>query len=290
MRKINVGIGLCILMLIVVFGTAFYSLSRRNPSVYIDISGPEDMYYVTLLSESITNYTIHEYKGPEDRVRVTSGVIPDIVWERFDEYAQKDDFYFPAFVDKWDINHSRFSCGDMAPRVFKILIYSPKEDKVIAGERVFRNYLSDTYYEAEVKGEKVKMSMKWSNVILELLMFLGRFGIAFSVKVLLTYFVFRFRQQWQTQGIIRISLMTQMLLQLTVSIIYLFYGLFAFYLFLILTNIIVLLIEGGCYIHLLWKKETTRKEKILFAIYVLLSNGVVFYASKSFQLRLLFPL
>lgn len=289
-KKSRILLGIFVFILMAALFTAYIGrhFDGRKPSVFIDLKGIENgPVYVTLLAESADQYTVHEYKEPKDQTEAATGTVPNFIWEKFADFAQKEDFHLLAYIGKYDLQNPAFAWEYFAPKAFKILIYFPEQDKFVLGKQVIRNHLLESRYTAEVQGEQVVLSAKWDVVALEFLMFLMRLAISLGIKIMLAYLMFRFDIEWQRRGFLEVSLITQIAQHLIAGIAYLYLGIIGFYYFLILLHAIVLLVEGGYYTAAFREHEATKKEKLLLLLYVIFTNGGTFYATGIFQFMFL---
>jgi hypothetical protein len=71
------------------------------------------------------------------------------IWEAFDSYQDKDDFYFLQYFTKLG-EDAAFRWGYYPPKEFKILLYFPDDGSFAVSDEVYERYAFDSYYTVDL--------------------------------------------------------------------------------------------------------------------------------------------
>ncbi|RRD96398.1 hypothetical protein EII17_00075 [Clostridiales bacterium COT073_COT-073] len=257
-----------------------------KPSLHIEVKGvEEEAYYVTAFSSKDSNGPL---QATESKQQYASSEYLETqegkAWLRFHEYSLIDDFYFLPHMEKCDSSDNLFSWTYRPPKVFKIAIYLPKQDKLIVSG-VYERFFFHSKFTAQLYGDRLIVFTPGMQFIIEIFWFLLRVVLTIGVELLLAYYVFHYRQKWQIQSIIRVNLYTQVLLNLVLGMALLLSGLIDYFIAFGVMEVIVILIEATAYYFAFRKYNASQKEFLMVFLYTVLANilslvvGIVIHIS-----------
>lgn len=199
------------------------------------------------------------------------------IWKSFVEYEDKDGFYF--LQRGWQVNESKeLNWTYYPPKEFKALLYYPESDIFLISEicerYAFHSYFTvnlednNTMLTEDVRVIEIYQSYKYEKEIISLI-------ICIVITVLIEIIIailFGFREKKQLLLILGVNVITQILLNVFLSIINYNSGYFAFIAFYILFELIVIGIEAVVFYNLLYKVSEVKKSKWYGVIYALIAN------------------
>lgn len=265
---------LTILLIFTIFIGSAYADAGPKPSVNIEIKGLEEgkTYYVTLLSkdESTGPYSAGNELRDED---CRPG------YEKFTELKDKDGYYFISYLEKL-MGPGTFSWSYYPPYDFKIAIYNVENNSVLISDPMSRyafnsNFKMD-YSDLGVKddtyyfGSELNIS-KAPNVSRELSSFVLRVILTILIEYVVALIIFR-PTKAQTKLIIETNIFTQIILNVTISLLVYFYGFMSYFLTLIPLEIFVFAIEAAIYRKKINIDLPTGKKPAPAILYSLIAN------------------
>lgn len=266
----------CIVIIFAILPITAFADIGPKPSVVIDFSGLEgEIYYATLLSETTST---GPYSVLTDRSEVHAHYDEDDpdypIVRKFIEYEDADGFYFIQFLQNCS-ETQQLVWGYHPPERFKILLYFPETDTFLTGEAIYEKYAFDSYFHATISngGISVEKSYDYAAEVPSLLI-----RIALTIIIELgVALLFGFRERKIFRFIAIVNVITQIALNLALNIINFFSGSLGFFLFYILLEIAVFIIEAILYKVYLSKHSETLLPNRSPTIYALVSNTVSFF-------------
>ncbi|NLO96974.1 MAG: hypothetical protein GX091_02670, partial [Peptococcaceae bacterium] len=204
-----------------------------------------------------------------------------VIFLKFSEYRDVDGYYFLQYFQNCSQTH-RFSWTYYPPQKFKILLYFPEKDRFVVSNEHFERYAFDSYFTANVfapdpsfQGEFEVKVVKSYNYTYEMLSLLTRIILTIVLELAIAL-MFGFWERKQLRLIALVNVVTQIALNLTLSIIDYQLGLMAFLIFFVLLEIAVLVAEAV--IYTLYLQKISKKEIPSWkpALYALTANAVSF--------------
>lgn len=234
-----------------------------KPSVVVSFEGiEEEPYYVTLLSKDnnvgpwSTNTKYHEgYRNASKEV-----------WEKFKQYQDVDGFSFIGFYDRCTKNQP-FRWGYYPPAEFKILVYLPKQDKMIISKNTYTQYAFDSYYTCNLTKEGIAagdLDRKGGSVLAEYPVsseigwMLCRIAATIVIELIIAWF-FGYRKKNQVVVILLTNLVTQTVLNIIIHLVVMKRGSFPIISGYFWVELLIVVMEGFLYQKLLSKGEETKK-------------------------------
>lgn len=272
------------LCMIMVFPIGVSGDTGPKPSVRIQFKNMGDeLCYGTLLSKEESTGPARAWDGKEENINLD--FVDREIWEAFASYEDSDGYYFLQWA--WNVSDTKeLAWTYYPPNEFKILLYYPETNTFISSD-VCKRYAFDTYYTVDMDGQKmasveydkslsgdsrlnVFKSYELKNEIIGLM---GRMAIAVVIEIVIGL-LFGFRKK-ELLYILLINIITQILLNVLLNVLpfdYLYY---------LLLEILVLVVEGVFYC-LVFKKK--RWYCLLYAFVANVSSFVI-----GFFLANLFP-
>ncbi len=248
---------LCFLLVAILYEPVYADLAP-HPSVTVTIEGfPDNNVYGTLLSKT-------ESYGPyscDDIERKKPGDVEGAkAFDAFYDYALHDSFFF--WGDIHFFQKGNYHWGYYPPEVFKVFIYDPVKDIVYASEEK-SNYAFDSYYRVRLQDDgtlSVTETPHFETIICE---FLIRVFITVLVELMIAI-LFGYRDEKSIKIIIAVNCITQVILNLTLSLFVFFDGPSTWDVLLPVSELIVFLIEAVVYS--IWLKMRSKKRAVLYAL------------------------
>lgn len=248
------------------FALTAHADTGPKPSVVIDFNDLNGKtYYVTLLSEAKSRgpYSALTDRGDKHANYQTNDSDYN-AFRKFVEYKDADGYYFIQYFQDCS-QTQQFQWTYYPPEIFKILIYFPDTDTFIASKS-YSCYAFDSYFtvyiadlnlspEAQNAGEiVVQKSYDYTKEIISLII---RIIITLAIEIALAL-AFGFREKKLIRFIIVVNFITQISLNLALNLINYYSGALAFYIFYILLEIGVFIIEAS--IYTVYMKKISKKE------------------------------
>ena len=255
-------------------------------SVNITFENTEQMgdgFYVTLLANE-------EGRGPWYMAEGTYpsfdyGIDEDI-FDKFKTFAEDDEFYLWPYIEEC---HDTFVFGYYPPTTFKILVYSPKDDK-FAISNIYERYAFHSYYTVSLEGfseisvsthgeiteEKLLTAAESYDRTNEIRGLIARLIITLGIELILAY-IFGYKGALSISVIFIANAITQILLNLYLNYdIYLHGNSFTYrlggYVFI---ELLILIAEGTLYAFTVAKLSEDPSKKKAF-IYAAVANILSF--------------
>ena len=239
-----------------------------KPSVTITISDPpEGHYYVTLLG--------NEEHGPwgfvneENMEADVSGEEETEAYKAFLTYEDEEGYRLLNYVSECSEDHE-FKWSYYPPENFKIAIYSVKDQSLKISQAINREAF-EAYYDVNFKND---MSVSEDTR-------LGRRIALFAIRVIVTIgvelllgVILGYRSKSEIRTIIITNLITQVTLNLFMSLIDYSTGAYAWLIFFPIGELIVLVIE--MIVYLIKFKGQNKFKTVLYSMF---ANGLTLYLS-----------
>ena len=284
MKKIRTMF-LCILAIMFIFPLAAQADMGPKPSVVIDFKGLEgETYYTTLLSrvESTGPYSVlnfndgiyaHYQEGDEDYE----------IFLKFNEYQDVDGYYFLQFFQDCT-QTQRFSWTYYPPQDFKILLYFPEEDRFLISDKNYERYAFDSYFTAEVSTENLFATAQGTaEITAEKSYDYPKEALSLIVRIILTLAIelgiallFGFWNRKLFRFIVLVNVVTQIALNLTLSIADFYSGPIAFVVYYVLLEGMVVVAEGILYTSYINRHSAMDIHKWRLWVYALVANAASF--------------
>ena len=270
------------LFLIINPGVVVKADTAPKPYVEIEFKNvTEEEYFVTLLSKRKSSGPHYYYEDGEP----LKGDYPEI-WQKFQDF--EDNYYFLQNYKKLT-KEETYTWGYMPPRDFKVLVYFPSLDKMIVSEpyemKAFvTHYVFDLVKIEEANGKletiTAPISLKYeSQVGKTIWQLLLRIAFTLAIEILVAL-VFLFITKRQLLTILFTNLVTQIGLNILISLAIYFHGINIFYvIFLVFLEVLIFILEAVTY-HIAFGNELKAKSRGIWQIYLysfvanLLSFGV----------------
>lgn len=234
------------------------ALADTGPKPYTSIkfAGFDgERYFVTLLAED-------ERYGPWGVDNEYADYMGDkAIWEKFSAYSDPDGFFFWGEYEECTETDS-FKWSYYPPETFKILIYFPESDSFTAVPGIHERFAFASFF--NVDGElNVTTSYEMSMQLWQLLL---RIVLTIGIEILVALW-FGFRAKKQLITITVTNVITQVLLNVALFVLYLKRGAWAYIGWFIPLELAVFVIEAVTYKILLPRYSETEKEQrpVLYA-------------------------
>ena len=236
-------------------GTYYVSIFG-NDSRY----GPNGPLITDIVSGSTSIYgNIEEYKKHFSDY-------PEEIIDRFIQYTEGE-YCFWGHLYKVTSEDNKISWSYYAPDDFIVVVITP-EGKLIASEPMQRSVIAG-YYKCTLDGDtlQIRSNYNWGRERLRLLV---RVAATILIELLIAL-VFGYRDREAIAIIVRTNIITQLILNLGVSLINYLLGILGAYLIMIVMEIIVFIIEGVVY-----SRKLPGKKGIAW-IYALVANAASWF-------------
>ena len=264
-------------LLLAMTGTAFADMGPK-PSVRISFTGTEEALYGTLLSgQSSTGpasaYDKFELKTMLQDNRQVIGPEAEKIWQAFQDYAEADDFYFLQCW--WSCSESgKLNWTYYPPETFKLLLYYP-ETGVYRVSPVTERYAFDSYFTVDLSGEGVLTLEQSYDYGPEIVSFLIRAALTILLELAVAW-LFGYREKRQFAFLIVMNVVTQISLNLCLSLTAYHQGSLAFMASYLLGEVLVTAVEAFFYVRVLPRYSERKKSRGLAVSYALASNILSF--------------
>lgn len=286
------SLSVLIILLLVIFApnTAMADMGPK-PSVNIKVNNlkKDQEVYITLLSKE-------ESTGPfskDTELQNHEDYLED-GFNKFKSIEDKDGYYFLGNLDLLKGNGT-YSWSYYPPENFKIALYFPDQNLVLISKPysryAFNSNFKLNYNDLDLKDEVYYFDneisiTKYREINKEIKSFLLRLVLTIIIEYLVALAMFR-PTKYQTELIIKINVLTQILLNLTISLILYFYGFIAFFIIFIPCEIAVFIIEGVIYKKRLNQNLPENKKPAMPMLYAFIANflsaGAGYYLVRYFE-------
>lgn len=251
-----------------------------TPSVTITIEGLEDVLcYGTLLSESDSLNSLKVYDGKENTL-YPEGTNSHEQWRAFVEYADSDGYHFLQIF--WPCNYDNSFSWGQSPTPFKVLLYFPEYD-TFAVSGIYETYAFDSNFATSLEG--IDLNQADGDILLaversydynmELISFFSRIIVALLIVLAITL-RFGYREKKQLKFIAAVNIVSQIALNVVLSIVNYRSGESMFVMHYILLEMLIFAIEVPLYTRRLQKDSKMYTEKDRAIIYALVANALAF--------------
>lgn len=171
-------------------------------------------------------------------------------WQAFAAYEDPDGFYFwgETFIPM--VNWSYYP-----PEVFKVAVYFPETDVLLVSQEIFERYAFESKFaldldhvdkdQSGIVSMKLEKEVNWPAKIGE---FFLRVAVTLAIELLVA-FVWGYRSKRQVKVLLMVNLVTQVILNVMLSLWYIFDGPLSAMLRLMEGEIVVLIVESVSYVR-----------------------------------------
>ena len=279
---------LCSIVLLVSFPMTAKADFGPKPSVQIDFEGlGDELCYGTLLSDRKSTGPSTAWDGTESEARhnenehYSYATLDYETWKKFVDYKDSDGFYF--LQESWRCNETKeLNWTYYPPSKFKILLYFPENDTFFVSG-IYERYAFDSHFTvdmndldvAEVTSEPVLVAKESYNYLEEILSFVARVIATILIEIAIAYAFLYYRKK-QIRFIIVVNVLTQILLNVALSIIDYRSGFLAFTFAYVGLELIVFAVEAVLYKMFLPRWNEKQRAAWLPIAYALVANAVSF--------------
>lgn len=264
-----------------------------KPSVRVYFENMDDVLcYGTLLSARESTGPSSAWDGVDEHAQHNEMenyghlTLDRATWQAFVDYADADGYYF--LQEGWLVSEEQeLAWTYYPPNPFKILLYFPETDTFLTSG-VYERYAFDSYFTVDMAAmdeNGLLLAQKDYRYGPEVLSFFARLAITFVIEMVIAL-IFGFREKRQLLLLLAVNGITQILLNIALSIIDYHSGYIAFLLFYILFELIVSVIEAVVYGSYLRRVSRHPKRAWVYVVYALVANAVSFYAGFFIATRL----
>lgn len=287
---------LCALTVIMIFSVTAGADMGPKASVRIIFENMGDeLCYGTLLSQKPSTGPSTVWDGNEEYARhngnenYSNELFDYQTWTAFAEYKDTDGYYF--LQEGWKVSETKqISWTYYPPDSFKILLYYPETQTFIVSG-IYERYAFDTYYTVDMNGvnigsvsyneemstdERIEAYRSY-NFRAEITSLVARILITIAIETVVAL-LFGFRKKNQFLLLIAVNTATQILLNVILNVINYSSGELAFFVFYILLEIAIFVIEALLYCRFLKSKSENPKGNRFYWLYALIANAVSFGA------------
>lgn len=257
--------------------TAFADVGPK-PSVRVDFTGgPGKLCYATLLSKEESTGPAHVYghgwdtkNMRQDGRDVEGDPGAEQIWNAFQNYEDSDGFYF---LQEW------WTCGEgkqlawtyLPPDTFKLLLYYPETGEYRVSP-VCERIVFHSLYTADLNGEGELKLVPQYPVGQELAALLVRMALTIALELLVAFLFFGYRELSQVKLLAVVNVITQLLLNVAITLIDQLSGAYAFLLGYFLLEVLVFAVEAFAYIRLMPKYSSAKAKRGHPVLYALCAN------------------
>lgn len=270
-----------------------------KPSVVVYLKNLGDQTcYATLLSEKESTGPYSTWDGQAKNARYKENPYNEYdyleygkdIWQAFVDYADQDPDHFYFLQTAWRVDESKeLAWTYYPPKTFKVLLYFP-ETQTYAVSGINFSYAFDSYFKTDVS--QANLSLKPGNKAdgAELLLLNQSYNYkkeiaSLLIRIVLTVLVemliallFTFREKKQLLLILGVNVGTQIILNVLLNIINYRQGPLAFYIFYILLELVVIVIEAVLFYIYIPKVSNKAKAKWLPVLYAIVGNAASYAA------------
>ena len=256
-----------ILLLLPFFVTVVHADIGPKPSIDLTVEGlGEGEYYLSIFGDDSVSGPNRPYESGSGSLVVDLSKFPEDIVKTFIDY-KSGEYCFWGYIDKVTKEDNTVRWGYYAPDKFMIVIITP-DGKLIASEPMQRSVIAG-YYKCTLDGDilQIRSNYNWGRERLRLLV---RVAATILIELLIAL-VFGYRDRAAVTTIVRTNIITQLILNLGVSLINYLLGILGAYLIMIVMEIIVFIIEGVVY-----SRKLPGKKGIAW-IYALVANAASWF-------------
>ena len=285
-----------VLCAVTLFSVLSLSVSADiGPKPSVNVSFPDlgdTLCYATLLSKTDSTGPESVWSGEEKDARHNENPNYEYldygydIWKAFVDYDEKDPFFFLQCI--WQVNGTKeLNWTYYPPSEFKVLLYFPETGEYSVSE-VFGRYAFDSYFTVRTEGTRFSVeydeklssndrinAYKSYNYGKELVSLAVRIVLTILIEILIGL-LFGFRAKKQILTIAAVNAVTQIILNVLLSVLYINRASDVFVFLYFLCEVVVFVIEAAVYCRLLKKNGAKEKSNIYYALYSLAANAVSF--------------
>lgn len=256
---------LCLVLLIPVLAMYASADCGPKPSTVVRVNSlGKTEYVLTLLAKDYGNGP-HSTVEKEDSCPETEEIRAE-AWTAFRDYQDPDGFHFwgETYIPMVNWNY-------YPPEVFKIAIYYPEYDTLQISDQIFERYAFHSDYTlwltdadptvSGVVSMRVDTDFSWGA---EIGGFLLRVVLTLVVELAVAL-LFGYRSKGQIKTILAVNLVTQVILNVLLTLWYLLDGPLNAMLRLLLAEILVLILEAFLYARRLPGENGKKRKAVLYA-------------------------
>lgn len=266
---------LCIALLVPVLTVTVSADCAPKPTTSIDVMESRGrQIVVTLLAQSERHgphSTIGKEESPEDWWDDLTEAEAE-AWTAFRDYEDPDGFHFWGEIDWFGMDWTYYP-----PEVFKVAVYYPEYDALLVSEEVFERYAFHSDFrlfldgadepESGIVSMEVRRDYDWME---EVFGFLIRVVVTLAIELTVARF-FGYSAREHMKVILLVNLVTQVGLNVLLSLWYIFDGPLDAMLRLVVAEILVLVVEVIQY----RRKLPGRGKATWYAIFANLSSCIL---------------
>lgn len=247
MKRRLVAIVLCFVLVQMFSVTAFADCAPKPVTVVYTTGEGSETVWITLLGEK------GEFPGGvvgKDELESDPQTPKALAWNAFVSYEDPDGLFFGG-----DLFESSGRWGYFAPDPFRVALYFPETDVLLVSEQLFERYAFQSQYQLNLdqldksRSGVVSMTLDGSvDWFEELLRLIPRILITFGIEILLAL-LWGYRSRRQIRLILMVNLVTQIGLNVLLSLWYVFDGPLNAMLMLLRGELVVLVVESIFYVR-----------------------------------------
>lgn len=255
------------LMLLPLVTTPAYADCAPKPTTHVTIHDARGKrVLVTLLSQEDStgpHATVEPGQDPDESLSKDA----QAAFLAFRDYVDADGFHFLGVVQDGDLSWNYYP-----PETFKVALYVPEDGKILVSREIYTRYAFHSDYRLWVdvtgydQSGSVSMAMKKDqDLAQEIWEFLGRVVLTLAVELGVAL-VFGYRNKRQLKIILGANLITQVGLNLCLTVWYFFQGPLDALIRLALGEVLVLIVESSLYAKRLKGEKGGAFRPIAYAI------------------------
>lgn len=268
---------LCISLLLPLITLTAYADCAPKPSINVNVLCAKNVI-VTVLADHDgrgPNHTIRPEEMPAEWMDYDSRAELR-AWERFRDYQDPDGFRFWGYMD-W---HG-LEWGYYIPDVFKVAVYFPDTDVLIISEEIYETYAFHSDYRLWIQdldyvdGQIVSMELvKDFDWMEEAWGFFIRVIVTLAVEFAVAWLM-GYREKRHIKVILTVNLVTQVVLNVMLTLWYIFKGPLDALLRLVVAELVVLALESILYARRLKLEGKGAGRAVLYAFAANLASVVI---------------
>lgn len=281
----------CTVLLFTMVTTAFADAGPK-PSVRVNFTGGSgERCYATLLSQVRSTGPHRAYQSGisgksmwQDGRSVEEEPGAEEIWNGFQNYEDSDGFYF---LQQW------WTCADgeqlawtyHPPDTFKLLLYYPETGAYRVSPICERTGFH-SLFEVDMSGEGELKLVPQYLVGQELTALLARMILTIALELLVAFLLFGYRERGQMKLLVVVNVITQLALNVSITLIDRFGGFYAFLLGYVLLEVLVFAAEAYTYARLMPRYSSAQAKQGHPVLYALCANVCSFGAGLWLSIRL----
>ncbi len=270
MRKRLMNILLCLMVLLPGLTLTARADCAPKPTTSVQVTESRGRQIIVTLLGDTRRYGPNSAVGPEEEAPADLTDSQQAAWKAFRDYDDPEGYCFWGQMDWYGMDWRYYP-----PEKFKVAVYYPGTDTLVVSRQSFERYAFHSdfriYLEAETLAEQATVTLDmalerdvdWMEEVAE---FLSRVTITLAVEVAIAL-AFGYRGPQAAKAIVLVNLVTQVGLNVLLSLWYIFDGPLNAMLRLIVAELVVLAVEGFYY-----RKKLADRGKGRAVAYALVAN------------------